>query len=266
MSILFTRTTQFMINEIQNEPKNELESSTPEVSDATAFYLERKAKDQALYDAWKESGSKEHLGSLMDQLSPIIFKEVQRTSGSLPRAALSSAAKKWAVKAIQTYDPSKGASLSTHVTSYLRKVRRTNYKFQNAVMLPEDLHLKFESFRHARESLSDELSREPTDEELAHHIGWSKPQVVKFKKSLYDDLIESGSEHPSEFTQFNENALLMEYLNNSLSKDELFMMHNAGKMPAKEMADKLSINISRLNYIKSKLIKKIDDIKHQLGT
>ena len=155
---------------------------------ATEYFNNVKSKDQEAFDKWKASGSKKDLGILMNQLGPIIYAEVKRASGSLPTAALSAEAKKWAFKAIQTYDPAKGTAISTHVVNYLPKIRRMNYKFQNAVRLPENMQLKYHDYNHALVSLTDELNREPTDVEMAKKLGWSKPQTVKFKNSLYSGL------------------------------------------------------------------------------
>jgi DNA-directed RNA polymerase specialized sigma subunit len=229
------------------------------------YFASLKRKDQEAFERWKDSGSKKHLGELMDQISPVIYSEVQRASGSLPTAALSAEAKKWAIKAIQTYDPSKGTAISTHVMNYLPKIRRMNYKFQNAVRLPENMQLKYHDYNYALTMLTDELNREPTDEELASKLGWTKPQTVKFKNSLYADLIESSSERPGEFTQFNENALLMEHLESQLSAEEKFIKDNVKIMSSTELAEKLKININRLNYLKSKLIEKIKRIQIESG-
>lgn len=220
-----------------------------------------KKKDIELYNAWKSSGSKKALGELLDNLTPIIYSEVHRASGSLPTAALSAEAKNWAFKAIETYNPDRGVALSTHVMNYLPKVRRLNYKFQNAVRLPENMQLKFHEFNHSLTTLTDQLSRDPTDEELASHLGWSKAHTIKFKNSLYSDLIESGSQRSAEFTQFNENSILMEHLMSQLTADEKFILDNSKNMPVPEMAKKLGVNINRFNYLKSKLISKIKKIK-----
>lgn len=229
------------------------------------YFSSLKKKDQEAFDNWKRTGDKRHLGILMDQISPVIYSEVQRASGSLPTSALSAEAKKWAWKAIQSYDPSKGTAISTHVMNYLPKVRRMNYKFQNAVRLPENLQLKFHDYNFALTTLTDELNREPTDEELAKKLGWTKPQTVKFKNSLYADLIESASERPSEFTQFNHNALLMEHLMSQLSADEKFILENSKLMSSTELAKKLGVNINRLNYLKGKLTEKIKNIQRDSG-
>lgn len=226
---------------------------------------EYKSKDQELYDQWKATGSKQHLGQLINQLSGVIYQEVNRQSGSLPKSALAAEAKKWTIKAIQSYDPSKGTQLSTHVMNYLPKVRRMNYKFQNAVRLPENLQLQYKDYNSAVQELSDQLNREPTDEEVAKKMGWSKGQTVKFRNSLYADLIESASDKPAEFTRFNENAILMEYLMSQLTHDEKFILENVKEMSATELASKLGVNINRYNYLKKKLENKIRSIKTEIG-
>lgn len=226
---------------------------------------EARTRDLELWHQWKQTGSKRDLGSLIDQLSPLVYHEVQRASGSLPVSALAAEAKKWTVKAVQTYDPSKGATLSTHVMNYLPKVRRMNYKFQNAVRLPENMQLKFHEYNKALTDLTEELNREPNPEELSKRLGWSKPHVVKFGNSLYADMIESQSERAAEYAQFNENSILLGYLRQQLSEDELFMLDNADKLSVKEMCDHLKVNLNRYNYLRRKLIDKIHKIKQEIG-
>ena len=229
------------------------------------IYAERRQKDQDLFNDWKATGSKKSLGLLVEQLSPVIFSEVRSASGSLPPAALEAAAKKWAVKAIQTYDPSKGTALSTHVMNYLPKVRRLNYRFQNATRLPENMQLKFHEYNRTVMDLTDQLNRDPTEAELASALGWSKPQVVKFKNSLYADLVESASAKPDEVTQFNDNTILMEHLLSQLTSNEKFILENSKVISATEMASRLGVNINRLNYLKSKLTQKIKTIQQDIG-
>lgn len=229
------------------------------------MYKAFKDNDQKTYEIWKANPTKQNLGKVITSLSGIIYKEVGRASGTLPTVALGAEAKKWAFRAIQTYDPSKGTLLSTHVQNYLPKIRRLNYKYQNAVRLPENMQLKYHDYNHAITSLTDELNREPTDEELAKKLGWSKPQTVKFKNSLYSDLIESSSDRPSEFVKFNENAILMEHLMNSLDSQEKFILENSKVMSSTDLAKKLGVNLNRFNYLKSKLIEKIKNLKQTSG-
>ena len=228
-------------------------------------YAGARKKDQELFAEWKQTGSKRALGNLLESLSPVIRSEVNRASGSLPPAALQAEAKKWTVKAIESYDPSKGTTLSTHVMNYLPKVRRMNYKFQNAVRLPENMQLKFHEYNHGLTQLTDQLNREPSDDELAKHIGWSKAHTIKFKNSLYSDLIESGTERPNEYTSFNENAILMGHLMDQLSSEEKFILEHSKGMSATDLAKKLNVNINRLNYLNGNLVKKIKGLKTDIG-
>lgn len=223
-----------------------------------------KQKDIDAFNRWKRDGDKQALGALMKQLHPLIYSQVERVSGTLPKAALSAEAKKWTYKAIESYDPSKGASLSTHVLNYLPKIRRLNYKFQNSARLPENLQLQYSTFQNNMSQLQETLGREPTDEEMATVMGWSKPLVTRFKGSLYEDLVESASQRPHEVTQFNENKFLLDHILSQLTPDEKFILLDSPNMTAKEAADHLGINLSRWNYLKSKLKDKIAAMKTEI--
>lgn len=224
-----------------------------------------KSKDLELYNHWKETGDKKALGQLINQLSPLIYSEVRRQSGTLPVQALSAESKKWAIKAIQTYDPSKGTALSTHVTGYLRKVRRMNYKFQNMVRLPENLQLKYNQYSTALNNLTDRLNREPTDVELAQELGWSKAATVKYRNSLYKDLTESGAQKPTEAFQFNQNKILYDYIISQLTPEERIILDNVKTVSSTELAKMIGVNVNGLNYRKEKLRKKIQQIQAEAG-
>lgn len=229
------------------------------------FFQERRDKDQEIFNQWKNSGSKEHLSALLNQMSPVIYKEVQRQSGTLPRAALEAQAKTWAVKAFQTYDPKKGAVLSTHLTNYLQKVRRLNYQYQNSARLPENLQLRYNDYNQAVTTLSEELNRQPNDKEVAARMGWSESKTMKFRNRLHEDLVESTNERPVEASRYSDSGLLMEHLMSQLTEEERYLLLNNKTVSAKEMAEHLGVNISRLNYLKSKLVTKISGIKQEIG-
>jgi DNA-directed RNA polymerase specialized sigma subunit len=241
-------------------------SSTAPVSTETpqAVKIDYRQRDLDLFHEWKKTGSKKALGALVGHLQPIIFSEVRRASGSLPETALSAEAKYWAVRALQTYDPDRGVAVSTHVMNYLPKVRRLNYKYQNMARLPENLHLQYTDFQNTISHLENTLNREPTDDEIAKHMGWSKGAVIKFKGSLYEDLLESGNQRPLETSQFNSNKFLLDHILSKLDDQEKTILLEKGKMPASELAAKLGVNVSRLNYLSAKLRDKIHAIKAEI--
>lgn len=225
----------------------------------------RRQKDIDLFNEWKTTGSKHALGALIGQISPLIYTEVQRQSGSLPPSALSAEGKRWAIRALKTYDPKHGAAISTHVVGYLRKVRRMNYRFQNLARLPENLQLQYHLWDKALQGLKDTLNREPTEEEMAQELGWSKPQVIKYRNSLYEDLIESASAKPFETTQFNENKILLDHIMDQLSPEEKTIWEHSKSLSSEDLAKKLGVNVNRLNYLKSKLKTKVQAIKNSIG-
>ena len=79
--------------------------------------------------------------------------------------------------------------------NYLPKVRRLNYKYQNMARLPENLHLQYTDFQNTISHLENTLNREPTDDEIAKHMGWSKGAVIKQRLPV-EDLLESGNQRP----------------------------------------------------------------------
>ena len=241
-----------------------LETSDQEFSPVIPEKIDYKAKDLALYNSWRSSGSKRDMSRLVDHLAPLIYKEVSRAAGTLPIAALNAEGKQWAIKAVKSYDPDKGFALSTHVTNYLQRVRRLNYKYQHAARLPENMKLEFHKYNNSIAQLTDELNRDPTEEEIAAHLGWSKGAVVKFKKNVYSDHLESGNEKATEVIQYSNNNLLMDELMTHLTPDEKLILKHKGSISATELASKLGVNNNRLNYLQNKLVSKIQGLKNDL--
>ena len=233
-----------------------VEATTPSV----------RQKDVELYNQWAADKSKANMGKLIGHLMPLVYTEVHRASGSLPTTALTAEAMVWAAKAVHSYDPSKGFALSTHVMNYLPKVRRMNYQYQNAVRLPENMQRQYAPYNKALTNLTEEFNREPTDEEMAKVLGWTKGYVAKYKGRLYADHIESASERPAIVTEYSDEHLLMQELRNRLTPEELIIWDaKINKMPAPDIAEKLGVNINRFNYLQKKLIKKISDLKMELN-
>lgn len=220
--------------------------------------------DQELFQAYQASKSPQDLSKLVVQLMPLIHTEVKRASGTLPPQALTSEATKWAIHAINNYDPTKGTQLSTHVTNYLQKVRRMNYRYQNAARLSENNQLIYHKYNNAQQGLTERLSRDPTEEELAAELGWSKKAVIKFKSGIYQDIVESSKEKASEYSRFDAGKPMFEHMMDQLSPEEQLIMKHTGELSSTELAVKLGINVNRLNYLKGKMVKKLKGIQTEM--
>lgn len=224
-----------------------------------------KKKDMILFDAWKQSGSKEDMSKLVEHLHPIIFAQVHKQAGSVPNSALAGVARTWAVKAIQKYDPSKGAALSTHVANYIQKIKRQNYKYRGVARLAENKQLQYQQYQRAKQNLTDELDREPYPEEMAKQLKWTKGMVVKFQKLDIKDTFESAVANPTQYETYSDRGLLLQEILSHLTPEERILFEQKGQMPAPQLAAKLGVNTNRLNYLQKKLIVKIQKLKRELG-
>lgn len=227
--------------------------------------IDYKSKDVLLYNNWQTTKSKKDLTKLVDHLSPLIYKEVSRAAGTLPLAALNAEGKNWAIKAIDTYDPSRGFALSTHVTNYLQRVRRMNYKYQHVAKLPENMKREFPQYNNSLAQLTEELNRDPTEDELASHLGWSKGKVIKFKERIYSDLVDNSEDNTEEIDRYSDDNLLMHHIMAQLTPEEKTIINYKGKISSTELAEKLGVNNNRLNYLQNKLISKIRNLKLEHG-
>lgn len=229
-----------------------------------------KAKDLELWEIWNKTRSKKDLAALLEQLKPIILTEVRRQSGTLPGSALMAEAYNWTIKAVEAYDPNKGAAVSTYVTGYLRKLRRLNYQHQNMSRLPENQQIKFGTYNTAVQDLQAQLNRDPTDKELAGQLGWKQFEVKRMKDRLVEDLAESGSDVSAEFTSFGDQKILVNHIRDNLDDSERVLFDNAylpkgTRKSNTDLANNLNVNINKLQYIRTKMTRKIRGLQSEMG-
>ncbi len=89
-------------------------------------------------------------------------------------------AKLLALNALQSYDPNKG-TVKTHLLSQMQRLRRLAAKEQNIVSIPEQVGLDFQRLSDIENELRDNLSRDPTDDEIADASGLSVRRIKKIR-------------------------------------------------------------------------------------
>ena len=88
------------------------------------------------------------------------------------------------IKAIERFDPKKGAKLSTYGAWWIKQsVRRALSDQGKTIRLPVHLSDKIAKLRRLTLQLNEELGREPTDEELAEELNVSTSKVVRLRSS-----------------------------------------------------------------------------------
>lgn len=211
------------------------------------------------YNNYKQSGSVKDRARTVMALKPILIKKHKQLAGTLPDSALSAEITKHAINAIDSYDPTKGAKLSTHVFNHIAQASRLNYTYQNVVRMSEDKQQgKYKHYKKALDDLNSELNHEPTDSQLAERLGWTVKEVGDMKSGLFADIYESRQEVMPEVSKFSDEKTLMNHIMTNLDAGEKkFFRDKTSGMSQTEMAQRHDMDINKLNYTNRKLSDKV---------
>ncbi|MSR65467.1 MAG: sigma-70 family RNA polymerase sigma factor [Verrucomicrobiae bacterium] len=87
------------------------------------------------------------------------------------------------MKAVERFNPSKGAKLSTYAAWWIKQsIRRALANQGKTIRLPVHMVDRVRKMHKASFALSEELGREPNDEELAERMGQSGAQVAQLRR------------------------------------------------------------------------------------
>jgi DNA-directed RNA polymerase specialized sigma subunit len=142
------------------------------------------------YEMWKKRKTPEAMGSLLDAADPVIQSAITSYAGGSD--LFKGHARRLAAKAFETYDPSKGTKLRTHLMTQLQPLMRVASEHKSSVKVPERVHVDLYKLRGTTQTYFDQHGREPSDKELADLTGMSMRRMQHVRKFARPDIPESG--------------------------------------------------------------------------
>jgi DNA-directed RNA polymerase specialized sigma subunit len=151
---------------------------------------QRREEDHQLWEQWKANPTEQTMHPLIKRFEPVFRQKVQQYKApNVNTTGFKTQLKVRAVEAFQTYDPSRGASLRTHVENNLKRSMRYNAQHQNMAYIPEGQTAFIGSIDRATDALQDQLGRDPSYPEVAQFIN-STPELLGGKKPMTPSLVQ----------------------------------------------------------------------------
>ncbi len=86
------------------------------------------------------------------------------------------------MKAVERFDPNKGGKLSTYAAWWIKQsIKRALANQSKTIRLPVHMVDKISKMRRVSMSMSEDLGREPTDDELSEEIGIDRAKLAQLK-------------------------------------------------------------------------------------
>ncbi len=145
---------------------------------------------QEPYAAWKANPTPDGNAAMLKTLQPTIDKAISAHVGQ-SSPLLQSRARRMALEAVRSYDPTRGSRLGTHLFGHLQGLKRVARQQSTILSVPERVSLDRYRLEESRKSLEAEMGREPTDIELADHTGFSTKRISHVRS--YNPAVSQGT-------------------------------------------------------------------------
>lgn len=242
------------------------------MSDPVDSYLDERQKrastkqheDIQLWQTWKKTPKPQTLEPLLKRFDPMFGQRVRMwRAPNVQESAFRAHLTGQAIKAFESYDPNRGASLNTHVANRLKKSLRFVHQTQNLAYIPEAKVSLIGPINSAEDELSEQLGRDPTHAEIASHLGLSAKQVKEVRQAQIKDVIGTTFETDPVPRVSPREQEVLSLLRPSLKRDEQKVFDHVfgygGKMKIEsttELAKKLGKSPSQVSRLKTGIIDK----------
>lgn len=228
-------------------------------------------RDLRLWRTWKAAtgyAKEQALRELLTALAGPIGTALQAYRGApMPSATMELEARRFAVAALNDFDPVQSLNLSSFVITRVKQdLFRYVGTYQNVARIPENQARLIAPLRDATATLTQRYGREPTTEELADHMSVPVAHVARLRRSLRADLLDDSGEETGlvldslQHDPDYERAMLAYY---SLTDEEKQVFdyslgaHGQPRLKPGEIARRMRISNVRVSQLKSRLADKL---------
>lgn len=148
-------------------------------------------KISEMYKTWRDAPDDTNTSNLLGALKPQINSALKNFAPGM-EDSLSLKANVLAMKALKTYDPTKGMHIKSYVYQQLQPIQRVFGKRSNPVKVPERQILEGSALSRYENEFRDEWGREPSVAELADIAGVSIKRIEKIRRNKVT-VSETGS-------------------------------------------------------------------------
>lgn len=231
------------------------------------------------WEAYYRDPSPENASAFLKAVDPVLRTGL-RSYGD-PRSSLSRAyAKSIILDSARRYDPQQ-AKLRTYLLTQLQGLQRYTAQSEQLVRLPERVGLDLHRVRLGTAELRDRLGRDPSDAELAEHVGVSRKRLAHLQKAT--PVYAEGMLQQSNYGEPDEEGLTIPTVKDGPSDawhdfiyqdldptGQVIMQHTMGYgghpvLPKKAIASKLGISPAAVTQRAARIRERLD-MKNDLAS
>lgn len=223
------------------------------------------------WKAWKDKPTPANLGTLLTAAEPSIQSGLKSYGGGNP--SLKTKAKLLAIDAFKSYDPNKGTKLSTHLMTGMQPLIRHQREASSVTRVPERVAIDLYRLHNEHNRFRDEMSRDPSDTEIADRTGMSLKRIRHVRTFSGQDRAESalqdedGGMMMPGVAKADPHKIWLEYVHHDLGPIDQKIMewktgHNGSQiLENQEIAKRLNLTPGAVSQRSSKIAAKVAEME-----